>query len=63
MKLPNPIRENVVASLGALPPELGLETYIDYELQYSKAFVEPLKTILDAIGWRTEKKASIESFF
>lgn len=63
MKLPNPIRENVIATLGALPPELGLETYIDYELQYAKTFVDPLKTILDAIGWQTEKKASIEGFF
>jgi DNA polymerase elongation subunit (family B) len=63
MKLPNPLRENVVSCPGTLPRQLGLDQYIDYDMQYDKAFVEPIKTILDAIGWRVEKKASIESFF
>ena len=63
MKLPNPLRENVVSCPGTLPRQLGLEQYIDYDTQYDKAFVEPIKTILDAIGWRVEKKASLESFF
>jgi DNA polymerase elongation subunit (family B) len=63
MKLPNPLRENVVSCPGTLPRQLGLDQYIDYDMQYEKAFVEPIKTILDAIGWRVEKKASLESFF
>ena len=63
MKLPNPLRENVVSCPGTLPRQLGLEQYIDYDVQFDKAFVEPIKTILDAIGWRVEKKSSLESFF
>ena len=45
------------------PREFGLDKYIDYDLQFEKAFVEPLKAILDAIGWSVEKTANLESFF
>lgn len=63
MRLPNPIRENVFACPSTLPRQLGLDQYIDYDLQYDKAFVDPIRTILDAIGWRVEKKASLDDFF
>ena len=43
--------------------ELGLDKYIDYDLQFEKSFVEPLKSILDAIGWKVEKTVNLESFF
>lgn len=63
MKLPNPVRENVFACPNTLPRQLGLDQFIDYDMQFDKAFVEPIKTILDAIGWQIEKKVSIEDFF
>lgn len=63
MKVPNPVRENVFACPTSLPPEFGLERYIDYDMQYEKSFVEPIKAILDAIGWRVEKKSSLDSFW
>lgn len=63
MKLPNPIRQNVFACPSTMPPEFGLEKYIDYDTQYQKAFVEPIKTILDAIGWKVSKGSSLEDFF
>lgn len=63
MKLPNPLRENVFACPNTLPRQLGLDQYIDYDLQFEKSFVEPIKTILDCIGWRVEKKASLDDFF
>ena len=63
MKVPNPVRENVLACPSTLPRQLGMDQYIDYDTQYQKAFVEPIKTILDAIGWQIEKKATLESFF
>jgi DNA polymerase elongation subunit (family B) len=63
MKLPNPVRENVFACPGTLPRQLGMEQYIDYDTQFEKAFVEPIKTILDAIGWQVEKRATLEDFF
>jgi DNA polymerase elongation subunit (family B) len=63
MKLPNPIRENVFACPSTMPPEFGLERYIDYDMQYDKSFVEPIKSILDVIGWGVKKSSSLESFF
>ena len=63
MKMPNPVRENVFACPTDMPPEFGLEKYIDYDMQYEKAFVDPIKTILDAIGWNVTKHGSLEDFF
>ena len=60
---PNPIRENVISFMGELPSELGLNNYIDYTLMFDKSFVEPLKAVLDAIGWSVERRATLESFF
>jgi len=63
MKLPNPQRENVFAVSSVLPPELGLEDYIDYEKQLSKTFKEPLNHICEAIGWSIDKQATLDQFF
>lgn len=63
LKLPNPLRENIISTSGPLPKQFELEQYIDYELQFEKAFVDPLKNILDAIGWSVEKRVTLESFF
>jgi DNA polymerase elongation subunit (family B) len=63
LKLPNPIHENVISYIQEFPKEFGLDKYIDYDLQFSKAFLEPMKVILDAINWRVEKTVNLESFF
>ena len=63
LKKPNIIQENVVSFIQDFPHELGLDKYIDYELQFEKSFVEPLKAILDAIGWNVEKTVNLELFF
>jgi DNA polymerase elongation subunit (family B) len=63
LKKPNTIQENIISFIQDFPTELGLDKYIDYELQFEKSFVEPLKSILDAIGWSVEKTVNLESFF
>jgi DNA polymerase elongation subunit (family B) len=63
MKVPNPVQENVFSILTVLPKEFGVEKYIDYDTQFDKAYLEPLKTIVNTIGWRTERVSSLESFF
>jgi DNA polymerase elongation subunit (family B) len=63
LKLPNPIHENVISYIQEFPKEFGLDKYIDYDLQFSKAFLEPMKVILDAIDWKVEKTVNLESFF
>ena len=63
LKKANPIRENVISFISEFPIELGIDKYIDYDLQFNKAFLEPVKVILDAIGWNVEKTVNLELFF
>jgi DNA polymerase elongation subunit (family B) len=64
LKEPNHIQSNVISfPAGGIPEELDLHKYIDYDTQFNKSFLEPLKIILDAIGWKTEHKSSLEDFF
>jgi DNA polymerase elongation subunit (family B) len=63
LKVPNRIKENVIAFPDVLPMELNLENYIDYNKQFNKSYLEPMKHILEAIGWSTEKTNTIEDFF
>ena len=63
LKLPNHFKEDVISYPSRIPPEFGLDKYIDYELQFSKAFLEPIKVILDCMGWKAEKTNDLSSFF
>ena len=63
LKKANPIRENVISFINEFPYELGLHKYIDYELQFNKAFLEPVKVILDSMKWSVEKVVNLELFF
>jgi len=63
LKTPNTIRENVISFISDFPKELSLDKYIDYELQFEKAFLDPLKSILNSIGWKIEKTINLDSFF
>jgi DNA polymerase elongation subunit (family B) len=60
---PNTIQENVISFIQDFPKELNLDKYLDYDLQFEKSFLEPLKIILDSIGWEVEKTNTLESFF
>ena len=63
LKIPNPIQENVISFIQDFPHELGLQKYIDYDTQFDKSFLEPLKIILDAIQWKVERRNTLEQFF
>ena len=60
---PNPAGDKVISVLNSLPKEFELEKYIDYDTQFEKAFIEPLKGVLDVIGWDTERRSSLDNFF
>ena len=63
LKMPNTFKDSVVSFPGRLPVEFGLQEFIDYDTQFEKTFLEPIKVILDCMGWKTEKCSSIEDFF
>ena len=63
LTVPNPINENVISFINVLPREFELTNYIDYDMQFDKSFIEPLKNIITLIGWNVEPVASLDSFF
>ena len=63
LKEPNPTGDSSIAMLNELPKEFKLETYIDYDRQFEKAFLDPMKILLQTIGWEHEKKSNIMGFF
>ena len=63
LKMPNPIKDTVISYPSRLPQEFGLQQFIDYDVQFSKAFLEPIKVVLDCMNWSTEKINTLESFF
>jgi DNA polymerase elongation subunit (family B) len=63
LKMPNPFKDTVISYPSRLPKEFEMQEYIDYDMQFDKAFLEPIKVILDCMKWSTEKTSSIEDFF
>jgi DNA polymerase elongation subunit (family B) len=63
LKTPNPTGQNVIGMISEFPKEFNLTDYIDYDTMFDKSFLEPLKVILDIIGWKTEHTSTLDSFF
>ena len=65
LRYPNRFNIEVISCPGTLPPEFDLSSLIDYDMQFLKAYLEPLNGILEKIDWVAEKKhtATIEDFF
>ena len=68
LKKPNPLAgykgdDCVIAFPQKIPAEFEIGPYVDYSLQFEKAFIDPLNTILETIGWNYEEKSTLESLF
>jgi DNA polymerase elongation subunit (family B) len=63
LRMPNPFKDTVISYPARLPKEFDISRYIDYDTQFEKTFLEPIKVILDCMGWSTEKVSSLEDFF
>jgi DNA polymerase elongation subunit (family B) len=63
LRIPNPIKENVISFPSYLPEEFGLHKYIDFELQFKKTFLDSIDPILEAIGWNSEEVSTLDDFF
>lgn len=59
----NPTKENVIGFIDVLPVEFKLDRFVDNDTQFEKAFLEPAKSIIEAIGWKAEPVATLEDFF
>lgn len=63
LKLPNSIKENIIAFPSDLPVEFDLHKYVDYETQFEKVYLSPLKIILDVIKWEHVKTNTLFDLF
>jgi DNA polymerase elongation subunit (family B) len=63
LKTPNPIQEDVISFSQELPKELNLHSYVDYEKQFEKVFLDAVQIVIQPLGWSTEPKSSLEDFF
>jgi DNA polymerase elongation subunit (family B) len=64
MTMPNPAQCEVIAfPSGYLPPEFGIDKYIDREDHLQVGFLTPITTIASAANMKTEHVATLENFF
>lgn len=63
LKMPNHFKSDVISYPSRLPKEFELDNYIDYDVQFDKAFLEPIRVILDCMEWQAEKTNSLMDFF
>ena len=61
--MPNPFKDTVISYPARLPKEFDIERYIDYDTQFDKTFLDPIKVILDCMNWSTEQQSTLEDFF
>jgi hypothetical protein len=54
MKTPNVYQSTAMSFITRLPKEFDVLSKIDYEMQFDKSFVEPLKFITDKILWKLD---------
>ncbi len=59
LKTPNPFHDSVISFAGTSPKEFELNEFADYDKQFSVSFLEPLKNILDKVGWDYEHRATL----
>jgi DNA polymerase elongation subunit (family B) len=63
LKKQNTVGGEVIAIPNQLPSEFELQDYIDYDKQFSKSFIEPMSSVMNAVGWQTERISTLEDFF
>ena len=63
LKVPNLFGERVISFSSGFPKEFELDRFVNYDMQFEKAYLEPLSNILDTINWHTERINTLESLF
>ena len=67
LRHPNPVtrQEDVIAISSILPKQFGLDKYINHDLQFEKAFLDPLRSIFEVLKWNATdgQVATLEDLF
>jgi len=63
LKKQNTVGGEVIAIPNQLPSEFKLQEYIDYDKQFEKSFIEPMSSVMNAVGWQTEHISDLSDFF
>ena len=67
MKQPNIYQSSAFSFITSFPKELDIRDRIDYDIQFTKSFVEPLKFITEKMNWLIDSsygtQGSLEDFF
>lgn len=64
LKLPNMVKENVIAFKNVLPDEFKVRDYVDYDKMFDKGYLEAIRTIMSAVGWTPEQRQrTLEDFW
>ena len=67
MKQPNIYQSSAFSFMTEIPKELDISDHIDYDTQFDKSFVEPLRFICEKINWLIDDtyglQGTLEDFF
>jgi len=67
LRQPNLYQSSAFSFMTEVPKELDISGKIDYDMQYEKSFIEPLKVITDKMNWLLDSsygvQGSLEEFF
>jgi DNA polymerase elongation subunit (family B) len=63
LKEPNTVGEDKIGFMTVLPPEFKLHKFVDSDTQFQKAFLGPMENVLSIIGWESEERNTMDSFF
>ena len=67
LRQPNIYQSTAFSFITSIPRELGIEKMINYDEQFEKSFVSPLKFITDKINWLVDSsygvQGTLEDFF
>jgi hypothetical protein len=62
LKDPNPLKSHVIGFIDVLPPEFGVDEYIDKETHFDKVYIKPLESFMIYRGWNLTTSA-IDTLF
>jgi hypothetical protein len=67
LRQPNVFQSSAFSFMTEVPKELDICSKIDYDMQYEKSFVEPLKVITEKMNWLIDSsygvQGTLEDFF